>query len=110
MSPEIYGPASAEASPDRERLGKELDLFAARMDSQLGEKLARELIYGLGPDLSGEKPSFGAISCQCNSSHDCSPGAGDCIIPDNDCQETIWGCGPLGANPCYAVCSGWPSY
>ncbi len=110
LSPALYPSASEKASPVHERLEKELAAFAARMEGQLGEKTARELIYGLGPDRSGEKPSFGGISCQCNSSHDCAPGAGDCIIPDNDCQETIWGCGPFGANPCYNVCSGWPSY
>ena len=110
LQPHRYELAAEKASPAGERLEKELALFAHRMDGQLGEKVARELLYGLGPDSSGQKASFGVISCQCNSSHDCAPGAGDCIIPDNDCQETIWGCGAGGAQPCYAVCSGWPSH
>ncbi len=105
LSPDRYELASAKASPALDRLRRELDLFADRMDDRLGEKVAGELFYGLGPDTSGQKASFGEGSCQCIRSRECVPGL-ECVVPANDCQVTPSGCGFGYTSPCYAVCGG----
>lgn len=83
---------------------QELAQFTDRMNAGLGEKVARELLYGLGPAAPGQSVSAaGAATCECRRIVECWDG--ECKSPSAPpCTQTVSGCGIGGNLPCTGMC------
>jgi hypothetical protein len=83
----------------------ERGLFADRMHALLGETVARDLLYGLGPEAPGQNAVESTdATCECRRVVECS--VGYCKSPSAPpCTQTVSGCGIGGNLPCTGMCT-----
>ncbi len=99
LKADIYE-VSPPSAPLREQ---QLSVFMERMNAGLGEKVAQELLYGLGPEAAGPNTSLAPLTCVCLTDSECTGGR-LCLVPNSPCSASPWGCGPGGARPCTRMC------
>lgn len=103
LQPDFYE-AAKPGSPTAALREQEQLRFEDRMHAALGEAVARELLYGLGPDAPGQQTSASlAATCECRRIVECWNG--ECKSPSAPpCTQTVSGCGMGGNLPCTGMC------